>query len=128
MFWQQHEEPLAARRCSRGRSLGYFGIAAEYDCEIVAPVRPTETRGGPQSLLFRRLTSVLAPGGLLLVTVPAESHTPAHMHAFNSAEDLCGMVEQAGLTALSVERNGTLAMETTGSTYFPCSKPGGKAW
>lgn len=40
--------------------------------------------------VFEELSRVLAPGGLLLATVPAESHTPAHMHALNSAEDLCG--------------------------------------
>jgi len=53
--------------------------------------------------VFEELSRVLAPGGLLLVTVPAESHTPAHMHALNSAEDLCGLIEQAGLTVASVE-------------------------
>ncbi len=53
--------------------------------------------------VFEELSRVLAPGGPLLVTVPAESHTPAHMHALNSAEDLCGLIEQAGLTVSSVE-------------------------
>jgi ubiquinone/menaquinone biosynthesis C-methylase UbiE len=53
--------------------------------------------------VFQELSRVLAPGGLLLVTVPAESHTPAHMHTLNSAEDLCGLIEQAGLTVSSVE-------------------------
>jgi ubiquinone/menaquinone biosynthesis C-methylase UbiE len=53
--------------------------------------------------VFAELSRVLAPGGVLLVTVPAESHTPAHMQAVNSAEDLCGLIEQAGLTVSSVE-------------------------
>ena len=53
--------------------------------------------------VFRELSRVLVAGGLLLVTVPAESHTPAHMHALNSAKDLCGLIEQAGLTVSSVE-------------------------
>jgi ubiquinone/menaquinone biosynthesis C-methylase UbiE len=53
--------------------------------------------------VLEELSRVLAPGGLLLVTVPAESHTPAHMNALNSAEDLCGLFEQAGLTVSSVE-------------------------
>jgi SAM-dependent methyltransferase len=52
---------------------------------------------------FAELARVLAPGGLLLVTVPAESHTPAHIHELNRAEDLCGLIEQAGLTVSSVE-------------------------
>lgn len=53
--------------------------------------------------VFKEISRVLAPDGLLLVTVPAESYTPAHMHALNSAEDLCGLIEQAGLTVSSVE-------------------------
>jgi 2-polyprenyl-3-methyl-5-hydroxy-6-metoxy-1,4-benzoquinol methylase len=53
--------------------------------------------------VFEEISRVLVPGGLLLVTVPAESHTPAHMHALNSAEELCGLIEQAGLTVSSVE-------------------------
>ncbi|MCA1604974.1 MAG: class I SAM-dependent methyltransferase, partial [Acidobacteria bacterium] len=53
--------------------------------------------------VFEEFSRVLAPGGLSLVTVPAESHTPAHMHALNGAEDLCGLIEEAGLTVSSVE-------------------------
>lgn len=53
--------------------------------------------------VFEELSRVPAPGGLLLVTVPAESHTPAHMHALNSAEELCGLIEQSGLSVASVE-------------------------
>jgi len=52
---------------------------------------------------FEELSRVLAPGGVLLVTVPAESHTPAHMQAVNSAGDLCGLIEQAELAVSSVE-------------------------
>lgn len=53
--------------------------------------------------VFEELSRVLAPGGVLLVTVPAESHTPAHLQALNSAEDLCGLIEQAGLKVSTVE-------------------------
>lgn len=53
--------------------------------------------------VFEELSRVLAPGGLLLVTVPAESHTPAHMHALNSAEDLRGLIERAGLAVSSIQ-------------------------
>ena len=53
--------------------------------------------------VFDEISRVLAPGGLLLVTVPAESHTPAHMHALNSAEDLCGLIERAGLVVSSIQ-------------------------
>ena len=53
--------------------------------------------------VFEELSRVLAPGGLLLVTVPAESHTPAHMHALNGAGDLCRLIEAVGLAVSSVE-------------------------
>ena len=53
--------------------------------------------------VFSELSRVLAPGGQLLVTVPAESHTPAHMHALDSAEDLCALIEQAGLAVSSIQ-------------------------
>jgi SAM-dependent methyltransferase len=53
--------------------------------------------------VFEELSRVLAPSGMVLITVPAESHTPAHMHALNSAGDLCRLIEQAGLKVSSVE-------------------------
>ena len=53
--------------------------------------------------VFEELARVLAPAGKLLVTVPAESHSPAHMHAISNQEDLCGLIEQAGLAVASVE-------------------------
>lgn len=53
--------------------------------------------------VFEELSRVLAPGGLLLVTVPAESRTPAHMHVLNRAEDLCRLIEHAGLAVSSIQ-------------------------
>ncbi|HET6889462.1 MAG TPA: class I SAM-dependent methyltransferase [Pyrinomonadaceae bacterium] len=53
--------------------------------------------------VFLELSRVLAPGGLLLVTMPVESHTPAHMHTLNSSEELCQLMEEAGLTVSSLE-------------------------
>ena len=53
--------------------------------------------------VFKELTRVLAPGGRLLVTMPVESHTPAHMHALNSPEELGCLCEKAGLTISSME-------------------------
>lgn len=76
--------------------------------------------------VFEELSRVLAPGGLLLVTVPAESHTPAHMHALNSAEDLCGLIEQAGLTVSSVETKWHVSYGDDRKHIFAVAKPGGK--
>jgi len=53
--------------------------------------------------VFRELSRVLGPGGLLLITMPVQSHTPAHMHSLNSAQDLRGLIESAGLTISSIE-------------------------
>ncbi len=53
--------------------------------------------------VFAELSRVLAPGGRLLVTMPVESRTPAHMHALNSAEELCGLFDQAELTVSSIQ-------------------------
>ena len=53
--------------------------------------------------VFDEISRVLAPGGLLLVTVPAESHTPAHMHALNSPEDLRKLIEHSGLVVSSIQ-------------------------
>lgn len=75
---------------------------ASSSLDVVIASEVVEHLPHPQRV-FEELSRVLAPGGLLLVTVPAESHTPAHMHALNSAEDLCGLIEQAGLTVSSVE-------------------------
>lgn len=55
------------------------------------------------ALVFSELSRVLAPGGQLLVTMPVESHTPAHMHALNSAAELGSLCEQAGLTVSSIQ-------------------------
>jgi ubiquinone/menaquinone biosynthesis C-methylase UbiE len=53
--------------------------------------------------VFEELSRVLAPGGHLVVTVPVDSHTPAHVHALNSVDDLCRLIEHAGLSVSSVE-------------------------
>ncbi|MGH9905861.1 MAG: class I SAM-dependent methyltransferase [Pyrinomonadaceae bacterium] len=51
---------------------------------------------------FAEFSRVLAPGGMLIVTMPVESYSPAHMHALNNAEEFCALCEQAGLAAISV--------------------------
>jgi ubiquinone/menaquinone biosynthesis C-methylase UbiE len=53
--------------------------------------------------VFSELSRVLAPGGRLLVTMPVASHSPAHMHTLNNAEELWAHCERAGLAVISVE-------------------------
>lgn len=74
--------------------------------------------------VFDELSRVLAPGGLLLVTVPAESHTPAHLHALNSAADLCGLIEQAGLKVASVETKWHVSYGDDRKHIFAVAKAG----
>jgi SAM-dependent methyltransferase len=74
--------------------------------------------------VFEELSRVLAPGGVLLVTVPAESHTPAHMQALNSVGDLCGLIEQAGLTLSSVETKWHVSYGDDRKHIFAVAKAG----
>lgn len=48
-------------------------------------------------IVLSEIARVLKPGGKLILTMPLESHTPAHMHALQSKEDLRSLCEQAGL-------------------------------
>lgn len=79
--------------------------------------------------VFSELSRVLAPGGLLLLTMPVESHTPAHMHTLASGEDLCALVEQAGLTVFSLETKWHLSYGDDRKHIFAVVRPGleGKA-
>ena len=43
------------------------------------------------------IARALKPGGRLILTVPVESHTPAHMHSLSGAEDFRALCEDAGL-------------------------------
>lgn len=45
---------------------------------------------------------VLVPGGSLALTIPIESHTPAHMHSLSSADEFQLLCAEAGLTIKSL--------------------------
>jgi SAM-dependent methyltransferase len=49
------------------------------------------------------IARVLAPGGQLILTMPVESHTPAHIHSLGSREDLRALCERAGLKVRRLE-------------------------
>lgn len=76
--------------------------------DVVIASEVVEHLPEPQRV-FSELSRVIAPGGLLLLTVPIESHTPAHMHTLNSAEDLYSLIENAGLAVSSLETKWHLA-------------------
>lgn len=58
----------------------------------------------PQPLkVMRELARVLRPGGSLLLTMPLESHTPAHAHTLAGPDDFRSLCESAGLTVRSLK-------------------------
>ncbi|HYE74165.1 MAG TPA: class I SAM-dependent methyltransferase [Blastocatellia bacterium] len=54
-------------------------------------------------LIVKEIARVLKPGGKLILTMPLESHTPAHLHALRSAQDLRALCEDAGLRVRRLE-------------------------
>ncbi|MGI8898171.1 MAG: methyltransferase domain-containing protein [Pyrinomonadaceae bacterium] len=98
--WAIHKCVASSRTISNGCLMNLLFDSNSLDVVIASEVVEHVHHA---KRVFAELARVLAPGGLLLVTVPAESHTPAHMHALNSAEDVSWLIEQAGLTVSSVE-------------------------
>jgi ubiquinone/menaquinone biosynthesis C-methylase UbiE len=54
-------------------------------------------------VVVAEIARVLAPGGQLILTMPVESHTPAHVHSLSSREDLRALCERAGLKVRRLE-------------------------
>lgn len=48
-------------------------------------------------LVIAEVARVLRPGGQLILTMPLDSHTPAHMNALSRADDFHSLCERAGL-------------------------------
>ncbi len=48
-------------------------------------------------LVLMGISRVLRPGGQLVITIPLESHTPAHLQTFRSPEEFLSLCETAGL-------------------------------
>ncbi|MDT5060264.1 MAG: hypothetical protein QOH63_723 [Acidobacteriota bacterium] len=53
--------------------------------------------------VVKEIARVLRPEGKLVLTMPLESHTPAHVHTLSSSEDLRSLCEQAGLQVKRLE-------------------------
>lgn len=54
-------------------------------------------------VVIKEIARVLKPRGKLILTMPLESHTPAHLHALRSAQDLRNLCEDAGLRVRRLE-------------------------
>lgn len=96
---------------------------ADSSLDVLIASEVVEHLPEPQRV-FNELSRVLAPGGLLLVTMPVESHTPAHMHTLNSAEDLCGLIGKAGLTVSSLETKWHLSYGDDRKHIFAVARTG----
>lgn len=56
-------------------------------------------------LVLREISRVLKPTGRLILTMPLESHTPAHIQSLSGVDDLRMLCEQAGLVIRRAERH-----------------------
>ena len=53
--------------------------------------------------VIAEIARVLRPGGQLIMTMPLESHTPAHIHALSCPEDFSALCEKTGLRISRIE-------------------------
>jgi SAM-dependent methyltransferase len=53
--------------------------------------------------VIKEMARVLRPGGRLILTMPLESHTPAHAHTLDQPDDFRSLCESAGLSVESLK-------------------------
>ena len=70
--------------------------------DVVIASEVVEHLPDPENV-FKELSRILAPRGLLLVTMPVESHSPAHMHSLSNSHELQYYCKQAGLSVRTLE-------------------------
>ncbi|HEY0003174.1 MAG TPA: class I SAM-dependent methyltransferase [Pyrinomonadaceae bacterium] len=92
---------LAAHKGLAGRAEVSTGDIANLPYEnasldLVIASEVIEHMPEPEQVV-KEIARVLRPGGKLIMTMPVESHTPAHIHTLNDAEDFRALCEVAGL-------------------------------
>jgi 2-polyprenyl-3-methyl-5-hydroxy-6-metoxy-1,4-benzoquinol methylase len=75
---------------------------AEQSLDLVIASEVIEHMPEPEAVISE-IARVLRPGGQLILTMPLESHTPAHIHALSSIEDFRALCEKAGLRMSRIE-------------------------
>jgi ubiquinone/menaquinone biosynthesis C-methylase UbiE len=75
---------------------------ADKSLDLIVASEVIEHMPEPQAVIDE-IARVLRPGGQLILTMPLESHTPAHIHALSCPEDFRSLCEKAGLLVRSLE-------------------------
>jgi SAM-dependent methyltransferase len=75
---------------------------ARRSLDVVIASEVIEHLPDPQGVVHE-IARVLRPGGQLILTIPLESHTPAHLHALNNPDDFRYLCEKAGLRVCRLE-------------------------
>jgi SAM-dependent methyltransferase len=70
--------------------------------DLVISSEVIEHAPDPQRVM-REIARVLSPNGKLILTIPMESHSVAHLHSPGQPEDLRALCEQAGLNVQQLE-------------------------
>ncbi|HKQ99291.1 MAG TPA: class I SAM-dependent methyltransferase, partial [Pyrinomonadaceae bacterium] len=117
-FWTGHGLDISPEAVSYARRLSaHKGVAGRADFLTGSVTRlpyPDESLSLviaseviehlPEPLVVvREIARVLKPGGRVVLTMPLESHTPGHIHALSSREDLRSLCERAGLRVRRME-------------------------
>jgi SAM-dependent methyltransferase len=75
---------------------------ANQSLDLVIASEVIEHMPEPEQVIAE-IARVLRPGGQLVLTMPLESHTPAHIHALSRAEDFRALCEKTSLHVRRIE-------------------------
>jgi SAM-dependent methyltransferase len=91
---------VADRACFRTGDIAHLPFASE-SLDLLIASEVVEHMPDPAQVI-REIARVLRPGGRLILTMPLESHTPAHAHTLDQPDDFRFLCESAGLSVQSL--------------------------